>query len=81
MLGKGMQKTWNVFQNGANMGAKINENPHQNDVRFLMRKRVRGHPPRPRPGDGRGGGAPPPYYGLSDSNKPDDPPLLRFIRQ
>ena len=41
------------------MGAKIYEIPHQNDVGFLMRKRVRGHPPRPCPGDGQGGGAPP----------------------
>ena len=41
------------------MGAKIHEIPSQNDVGFLILKRVRRHPPRPRPGDGRGGGAPP----------------------
>ena len=41
------------------MGAKIHENPSQNDVGFLIRKRVRRHPPRPRPGTA-GEAAPPP---------------------
>ena len=72
MLEKGMQKTLEIITKWTEMGAEIYENPFQNDVRFLMRKRVRGHPPRPRPGEGRGGGAPPPYDGLSNSNKPDD---------
>ena len=32
MLEKGMQKTWNMFQNGSKMGAEINTNPSKNEV-------------------------------------------------
>ena len=39
MLEKGMQKTWKVIQNGANMGAKIKNKSIKNEVRKSMRKR------------------------------------------
>ena len=47
-----------MFKNGAEMGANIYENPYQNDVGFLIRKRVCRHPHRPRPGTA-GEAAPP----------------------
>ncbi len=58
MLEKGMPKTLQIFKNGAEMGAKIHDISFQNDVGFLIRKRVHAHPPRPRPGDGQGNNAP-----------------------
>ena len=72
MLENVMPKTWKVYKNGAEMGAKIHEIPFQNDVGFLIRKRLHAHPPRSRPADGRGNNAPPPYYDcLSNINKPE----------
>ena len=32
MIEKGMQKTWNMVQNGSKMGAEINTNPSKNEV-------------------------------------------------
>ena len=39
MLEKGMQKTWEVLQNGARMGAKIEKKSIKNEVRKSMRKK------------------------------------------
>ena len=39
MLEKGMQKTWKVLQNGAQMGAKIEKKSIENEVRKSMRKK------------------------------------------
>ena len=39
MLEKGMQKTWNMLQNGAQMGAKIKKKSIKNDVQKSMRKK------------------------------------------
>ena len=36
MLEKGMQKTWNMFQNGSKMGAEIDTNPLKNAVQKLV---------------------------------------------
>ena len=39
MLEKGMQKTWKVLQNGAQMGAKIEKTSIKNEVLKSMRKK------------------------------------------
>ena len=44
MLEKGMQKTWTMLQNGAQMGAKIKNKSIKNEVRKSMRKKD--HMPR-----------------------------------
>ena len=41
MLEKGMQKTWNMLQNGAHMGANIENKSIKNEVRKSMRKKGR----------------------------------------
>ena len=41
MLEKGMQKTWQIFQNGAKMGIKIEKKSIQKEVRKSMRKKGR----------------------------------------
>ena len=41
MLEKGMQKTWKVLQNGAKMGANIEEKTIENEVRKSMQKKGR----------------------------------------
>ena len=33
MIEKGMQKTWNMVQNGSKMGAEIETNPSKNEVK------------------------------------------------
>ena len=39
MLEKGMQKTWQIFQNGAKLGTKIEKKSIQKEVRKSMRKK------------------------------------------
>ena len=41
MLEKGMQKTWQMFQNGAKMEAKIEKKSIKKEVRKSMRKKGR----------------------------------------
>ena len=51
MLEKGMQKTWEVLQNGARMGAKIEKQSIKNPIGKSMQKRA-----WPEGGGGRVGG-------------------------